>query len=270
MEVGLGRTYVAGYNYASTSVEPSATVGIINGAATLDDPALQARVFEIGSQQLGILRDETINPLGGIDAPASQVTDALTNLLDSDATGIVRELETSFRDGKGLTAYLTEQLEHGGEAGQKQIGEFIAKLQMGNDLSEDPSARFLATDGEGNYRNAQTLGYFMGGVEAGINIVTGNRGDQATMIATVFKGFVGAAGAINPGTGVAASGVSTLTDVMVTSAVDGFKNDAADLRDTLTELAYPRDADGQPFEGEQAETPYDTVLLRVVNANRFE
>ncbi|TWI05881.1 hypothetical protein IP90_00143 [Luteimonas cucumeris] len=270
MEVGLGRTYVAGHNYASTSVNASVTAAIIAGAANLTDPALKARVFEIGAQQIAILRDETINPLGGADAPAAQITAALTQLLDSDTTGVVRELETAFRDGKGLTSYLAEQLEHGGEAGQKQIGEFIAKLQSGNDLSEDPQARFLATDADGNYRNAQMLGYFMGGVEAGINIVAGNRADEAAMIATVFKGVVGAFGAINPGTGVAASGVSTLTDLMVTSAADGYKNDASNLRDTLTSLAYPRDDQGRPFEGEQAETPYDTALLRVVNANRFE
>jgi len=269
MEVGLGRSYTAGYTYASTSVNPSVTAAIISGAADINDPALKARVFEIGSQQLGIIRDDTINPMGGADAPASQITGALTSLLDSDTTGVVRELETAYRDGKGITTYLAEQLDYGGQAGQEQIGEFIAKLQMGNNLLQNPATRFMDTDGDGNYRNAQMLGYFMGGVEAGINIVTDNRSDQANLIATVFKGFVGAVGAINPGTGVAASGVSTLTDVMVNNAVDGFKNDASNLRDTLTNLAYPRADNGQPFEGEQAETPYDTALLRVVNANRF-
>ncbi|MGY1521045.1 hypothetical protein [Luteimonas sp. A482] len=270
MEVGLGRTYIASAYSASTSVNPSVTAAIISGAAAVDDPALKARVFEIGSQQIGEIRDKTINPMGGDDAPAAAITEALTTLLDSDTTGIVRGLETSYRDGKGLTSYLTEQLENGGESGQEQVGEFIAKLQRGNDLGEDPATRFQATDSSGNYRNAQTLGYFMGGVEASINQVTDNRTDQANLVANVFKGVVGAMGAINPATGVAASGVSTLTDLAVTQAADNYKNEASALRDTLTSLAYPRDANGQPFEGERAETPYDTALLRVVNANRFE
>lgn len=270
MEVGLGRTYIASAYHVSTSIDPSVTAAIISAAASVDDPALKARVFEIGSQQIGEIRDRTINPIGGDDGPAAAVTQALTTLLDSDTTGIVRGLETSYRDGKGLTSYLTEQLENGGESGQAQVGEFIARLQRGNALDQDPAVRFQATDESGNYRNAQTLGYFMGGVEASINQVTDNRTDQATLVATVFKGVVGAVGAINPATGVGASGVSTLTDLAVTQAADNYKNEASALRDTLTALAYPRDAEGRPFEGERAETPYDTALLRVVNANRFE
>jgi hypothetical protein len=50
MEVGLGRTYIASPYSASTSVNPSVTAAIISGAAAVDDPALKARVFEIGSQ----------------------------------------------------------------------------------------------------------------------------------------------------------------------------------------------------------------------------
>src|SRR5690606_9990601 len=129
---------------------------------------------------------------------------------------------------------------------------------------------FHATADSGTSRNPTTLGHFTGGVEASINQVTDNRTDQANLVANVFKGVVGAVGAINPATGAAASGVSTLTDLAVTQAADNYKNEASALRDTLTSLAYPRDADGQPFEGERAETPYDTALLRVVSANRFE
>src|SRR5690606_40262333 len=78
MEVGLGRTYIASPYSASTSVNPSVTAAIISGAAAVDDPALKARVFEIGSQQIGEIRDNTINPMGGDDAPAAAITEALT------------------------------------------------------------------------------------------------------------------------------------------------------------------------------------------------
>lgn len=77
-------------------------------------------------------------------------------------------LEHNARNGEGISAYVKSMLNGGKTA---ELGQFVARLSKGNDLTGDPLARFgtqiKGTDGNPHYQNAQVLGYFAGALFAG-------------------------------------------------------------------------------------------------------
>ena len=191
-------------------------------------------------------------------------------MINSDTTGIVAQLETSERGGDALTTYLTEQIAAGRE---EEIGELLLKLQSGNDLSEDPIARFEAETASGDRHNAQVLGYFTGAIEAAVRNVTDDKVAQAEAVGAIFKGaiqYAGIAGSAGgPATSTTTATATHLTQGFVDDAVASIQADGRALHEELTTLAYPHDADGVPYEGEQSETPFDTARGRVLDAQSF-
>ena len=235
-------------------------------------------MFSAAADKLGDIQgggDQGAVPGGiGVDsrlAPArDELSAAMTTLINADTTGIVQQLETTDRYGVSLTTYLQEQLANGRE---EQVGELVLKLQSGNDLSEDPVARFEAEDAGGNRNNAQVLGYFGGSIEAAVRNVTGDRVAQAEMIGEIFGSVITVAGIAGKAGGSATTvGTNTATHLsqeFIDDRVADIKAEGSNLRDELNQLVYPHDAEGIPYEGERSESAFDSAHSRVVINHGF-
>ncbi|MCW7536915.1 hypothetical protein OOT46_03480 [Aquabacterium sp. A7-Y] len=261
---------------AKYEVEP--LVNLIDAAATGNNPELKAQVFEAAARQVKQIAESGNTPGAAVfkNGAEEKITRALTQLLTSDTNGVMRELEQDFRDGRGISAY-TEQmirLEH-----TQDLEVIIEQLKYGNNLDGDAIKRFEATEGPDRaHRNAQTLGYFVGGIHAGVSAVTRSLDVQANIVKAIFGGTVSGGKDLATNTWLTAStqkavagavaAVVGATGVIGTDAiVRDLKANLRDLRDALGELAYPREADGQAYENEPVETAYDNAKGRVIDAN---
>lgn len=246
---------------------------MLDAVASVRDPNVKARFFEPAAAQLKKIEDAggAVETIGGIiyskGDSVNQIRNGLTNILNSDTTGVVGSLERNSRDGKGLTMYVKSMI----NSGQTQaLGEIIARLQTGNGKNGNAVARFgetqTGTDGRPYYDNAENLGYFMGAVHAAIKDISGDRDTQANIIKNIFGAVLGAVGAKNPVTGISASALNGLTSLVVDAVTNSLKNGDKDLLESLRELAFPRDANGETYEG-GAETAYDSAVGRVIDAH---
>ncbi|MGI9055140.1 MAG: hypothetical protein ACR2F2_04985 [Pyrinomonadaceae bacterium] len=253
-----------------TTFEPQPLVDMLNAVSRTGNAELKANVFQAASLELKRIEEAggILNPVAGQGDAAALVRNSLTTLLDSDATGIMTELEHNFRNGDGISAYTKSML----DAGQnEQLGNFIAKLSKGNDLTGNPLTRFgnqvRGTDGNPHYQNAQVLGYFAGALFSGAKQITGDRTKQADMLKNVFGTIAGATGAINLPAGVASSVLNGLTSAIVGEVTDGLNKGTMDMEEALERLIFPRDpATGDTYEG-AAEADYDSAFSRVVLRN---
>jgi hypothetical protein len=246
---------------------------MLDAVASVRNPGIKAAFFEPAAAQLKKIEDAggTVETIGGIiyskGDSVNQIRNGLTNILNSDTTGVVGALERSSRDGKGLTMYVKSMI-NGGQT--QALGEMIARLQTGNGKNENAVRRFgevrTGSDGRPYYDNAENLGYFMGAVHAAVKDISGDRDKQANIIKNIFGAVLGAVGAKNPATGVVASALNGLTSSVVDAVTDSLKNGDKDLLESLRELAFPRDGRGETYEG-GAETAYDSAVGRVIDAH---
>lgn len=246
---------------------------MLEAVASVGDPNTKARFFEPAAARLKEIEDAggAVETIGGIiyskGDSVNQIRNGLTALLNGDTNGVVGALERNLRDGKGLTMYVKSMI----NSGQTQaLGEMIARLQTGNGRNENAIGRFgemrTGSDGRPYYDNAENLGYLMGAVHAAIKDISGDRDKQANILKNIFGAVLGAVGARNPATGVVASALNGLTSSVVDAVTDSLKNGDKDLLESLRELAFPRDARGETYEG-AAETAYDSAVGRVIDAN---
>lgn len=264
-------TSTASSSSVSTTVgfDPDLLVGIIDAAATCNDPGVKARIFAGAAEQL-----EEIQDSGNLLVPninqrqdAGQVMDAMTRLLTSDTCGVMGELETQYdRDGASVSAYAEEMVAQDKAA---ELGEIIVALQRGNDRQGDPMARFgvtaPGTNGGSRYPNAESLGYFVGAIQVGIAAHTTDRTDQANVLKNIFGTVAGAVGAHDPVSGAVASIANGLTSAIVDEWCRKVESGGEDLRSAIRALAYPRGAGGQLYTG-PAENSYDATVGRVIDA----
>ena len=176
MSTGIDQTNMFSENGVMTSFDTARFRGVIDAAASISDPDLKARVFDAGAQQLKVIRDTPSVSVGANsvdrDDSLNEVRDSLTRLIDSNTTGIVRELTFNREtlDGSSLAAY-TQVMFDTGQA--DKLGEQLTRMQFGNDVKtnpQDPVARLnesVTVDGETRRPNASALGYYVGAVEAG-------------------------------------------------------------------------------------------------------
>ena len=253
-----------------TTFNPAPLADLITAVSNTNNAELKANVFQAGATQLKNIEEAggLLNPVAGQDDAAKTVRDSVTNLLNSDTTGIMTNLEHNFRNGDGISAYTKSMLKAGETT---QLGNIIAKLSKGNDLKNDPLARFgsqvSGTDGRPHYQNAQVLGYFSGALFAGAKQITSDRSKQADMLKNVFGTIAGATGAINPASGIASSVVNGLTQEVVGEVTDGLNKGTMDLQQALDELIFPRNTQtGDSYEG-AAEADYDSAFSRVALRN---
>lgn len=253
-----------------TTFNPQPLADMINAVSRTGNAELKANVFQAASLELKRIEEAggIFNPVAGRGDAAAMVRNSLTNLLNSDTTGIMTELEHNFRNGDGITAYVKSMLNSGQT---EQLGNVIAKLSKGDDLTGNPLTRFgsqvRGTDGNPHYQNAQVLGYFAGALFSGAKQITSDRSKQADMLKNVFGTIAGATGAANPAAGVASSIVNGLTSAIVGEVTDGLNKGTMDMEEALEQLIFPRNpTTGDTYEG-AAEADYDSAFSRVVLRN---
>ncbi|HEX7314738.1 MAG TPA: hypothetical protein VF297_12505 [Pyrinomonadaceae bacterium] len=222
---------------------------LLDAVSTVSDPRLKAMFFEPAAQQLKKIEDggSLIESLGGViyfkGDSVEQIRNGLTNIINSDTTGVVGALETmpDSYTGKGLTAYLKSMLNSGQE---RQVGEQVSRMLLGNDLSGNAVARFRArangNSGDSLYDNAENLGYFLGAVRSATKQISDDAGKRAESIKNIFSAVLGAVGATGTGPGVAASGLNWLSTELINSVSNQMREGRTTAYDALIQLGIPR------------------------------
>ena len=244
----------------TNSYDPKTLTGMIDAAATAGDPAVKARVFAAGGREVTEVNGSSslFNPDVDADRSAQQVADSLTRVMDSDTTGVVRQLEINDRSGKGLAGYTQQML--GSTDGQKTLGRFVATLQTGPNHDQSPLSYVQQKTSDGEYANAHSLGYMSGAIQVGVAKLDASRSEKADMLGNIFSTVVGLvsdkAGEIG----------GKAIDFLTEQAVDQAKSDylaGSDLADTWETLAYPTAKGGEPYHG-PAQDSYDAAESRVI------
>lgn len=252
---------------------------MIDAAATGSSVEQKARLFDSAANVLGEIAKIGSFNLGMAvvknDAEA-KLTQSLSRLITSDTNGVMAELESQFRSGKAITTFTKQMIEQGRTEELKVI---VTQLQRGNDLKGDALQRFSTPNAEGEYANAQVLGYFVGSVHAAAYKMRGDVDRQVSTFKAIFGGTLsgGKDVASNLWLGASASKALLGLGVGVTAAVGlvtadqigrDMKSGILNEREALTEFAYPREANGRLYEGQRAETAYDTASNRVFVENQ--
>ncbi len=191
--------------------------GVMDAASSIADPDLKARIFDAGATQLRTIRDTPSISIGAQsidrDTALAEVRDGLTKLIDSDTTGVVRELtyNQDTANGSSLAAYTQVMFDTGQT---EKMAEQITKLQFGNEVKtnpQDPMARLdqvTIRNGKEVRENAGALGYYVGSVQAGaLADAKDNKASQDNMTAllksmnAIVGAFTGPGGAAITGAG---------------------------------------------------------------------
>ncbi|HVF55393.1 MAG TPA: hypothetical protein VM934_04535 [Pyrinomonadaceae bacterium] len=247
------QTNISGYGpptSTTTITYDAAPLGcLLDAVATTSDPKLKAAFFEPAARQLKEIEEagSVVESLGGVvyfkKDSVSQIRNGLTNVIDSDTTGVVGQLETlsASYTGKGLTAYLKSMLNGGQE---KKVGELVTRMLLGNDLKGNAVQRFRAQSpgntGDSLYDNAENLGYFLGAVRAAARQISDDTGKQADFIKNIFGAVLGTAGAAGTGPGLAATGLNWLSSEVINSVSARVKDGRTNIFDALIQLGLPR------------------------------
>lgn len=211
---------------------------IMDAAASMGDADLKARVFDAGVDTLKSVRD-TNSVFGGLtvmgkDDALRTMTDGLTAVVNSDTTGVMTELtynrETA--DGSSFASYAKEMLNQDRGA---ELGQQMARLQLGNDENGDPIQRLdetVTVPGTDQERrpNAGALGYFVGATYAATASITKDVADQRAMATSVLDSalaIVDKAARANPVAGAVASVAKEWTHYAINQAISDPNADAA-------------------------------------------
>jgi len=238
----------------TTNAQPLAD--ILSAAATSTDPAVKARMFEAGTKALGQINDTNsfLNPNPGAADDVKRVTHGLTDILNSDTTGVVRALKLDQPGGSALTSYMKEVISEDPSAGNKTIGTLLARLQQGNDLKQNPLdfVNQATDDGHGGkvYVNAENLGYFSGAVQAGIGKITSDAKTEGDILNNILTTAVSVGTGwkvptpVKIGAQVVNAGIREGIREVVADVASGNKS----LADGFFELSMPHDPNGKTAE----------------------
>jgi len=255
MAVGLGRANIAdptGSTAGADVFNPSATLGIINAAASSKDPQVKALVFKAATAQYKDVEGLTAEN-SYWNATTNSYRDAITKLVQSDPNGLVTELRTRTDiTGNSLSVYAKEMLK---ETMKEMLKPGMTEDQR-NQLSRDLRNLLIqmqqGNDKQGNaYNNfsdpayARNLGFFAGAINAGLNSIADDAETQGKLLDTIFGTGFGAAGA---------SIGNAITSKIIDDNVDDVKKNAKDLKSAMYDLAIPRNSEN---ETNQAGTGYD-------------
>lgn len=268
-------TTVATYGGASNTMSWNADgyEAIMGAAASMSDADLKAQVFDAGIDTLRSVRD-TDSVFGGLtvvgkDDTLRTMTDGLTAVLNSDTTGVMRELtfNGATRDGSDFAAYAKEMLSQGREA---ELGEQMGRLQVGNDGTENPVDRLYVSETVPNSKNqtrlpnAAALGYFVGGVSAAVQSIDKDVAQQQMMTTAVLKSALtvvdkaAIGGAVARTVGATAAVAKEWVQVAVNEAITNPSKDAAV---TLARAALPVDpATGETGVGSAVMSDFEDTL----------
>lgn len=253
-----------------TSFDAEDFKGVMDAAASISDPDLKARIFDAGADPMRAVRDTQGIGIGqnspDRDATLNTIRDSMTTLLNSDTTGVVRELtyNSETQDGSDLSAYAQVMIATGQE---KTLGEQMARLQFGNDLQGDPIARLDQTtqvNGQERRENAGALGYFVGSVYAGAAAHTKDVKEQQEVATAVLKSVLSVVDKAGVG-GRVVGGAASVAKEWVVFAVRGAIDDpGASAAQKLERAALPQDpGTGELGVGDPIADAFNTTLSRV-------
>ncbi|WP_066477003.1 MULTISPECIES: hypothetical protein [unclassified Sphingomonas] len=242
----------AGVAVNVASWDAKAYGGIMEAAASTSNADLKAQIFDAGVGTLRSVRDVNdviggLTTVGKTQATRTMV-DGLTQVINSNTTGVMRELtyNAETRDGSDFAAYAKEMLNQGRAA---ELGEQMGRLQVGNAGNENAVERLyrseiVANTDQERLPNAGTLGYFVGSVHAAVKSIDADVAAERAMTTAVLKSALTVVDKAKVG-GPAASAVGTTASVAkewVQFAVSGaIRNESADAGIRLENAALPVD-----------------------------
>jgi hypothetical protein len=246
---------------------------IMYAAASMSDADLKAQIFDAGVDAMRSVRDTnlTIGGLTPLYKPEAmdKMIDALTTIIDSDTSGVMRELtfNGATRDGSDFAAYAKEMLNQGGEA---HLGAQMARLQMGNRLTANPVDRLNQTEIVPNSNNqtrlpqAASLGYFVGSVSAAVKSIDSDVEKQRALTTAILKSTLSIVDKARIGgaaTGIAASVGKEWVQFAVAAAI---ANPHANAATKLAHAALPIDpTTGETGVGSAVMSDFEDTLSYV-------
>jgi len=235
INAGLDQTSSFSQGGGSVSLDATVAGKVLNTASQIGNADLKATIFDAGSAALQHVNDDFGFPLAtiGQNAAADTLGDGLTRIIDSDTTGVMRELSYNQQtfDGTAFGTYAKHMLN---TDQTDKLGEQMAKLQFGNNLNEDPVSRFEQTvslsTGSLRNENAGALGHFVAGVYNGAASISSDVKQQQELTTSVLKSvltIVDKAKIGGPLVGGAASVGKEWVKYAVNAAISDPGNDAA-------------------------------------------
>ncbi|MEM6265955.1 MAG: hypothetical protein AAF707_00390 [Pseudomonadota bacterium] len=252
-------------------MEAVATARTVGGSSPIDSVEQRARVFDAAGNALAEI-DDTSTIIGGLTVigksdTMAAVTQGMTEVLESDTTGIVSELayDQRFDEGNAMTAYSKAMLQSGQE---QELGEIMGRLQFGNNLNENPIARLEAQVDVGNggtiNANAGTLGYFVGSVHAATRQVSSDIAEQQALVSDVLGAALGFIdfGAVGPA-------VDFASKQLITASVEAAINDTGSApAERLEDAAIPADPEtNNRAISDAANSAFDDSISKVIRNN---
>lgn len=252
MQAGIYQAETSTRNGNITNFDSSVATRLVNAAATSNDPAVKARVFDSAAEKLELIQKGGDNGAvpGGIGVDSRHegarvgLADAMHGLLKTDPNGIVTELRVGTpgqASGQALQTLNRELLDAGKE---DQIRELIIQLQQGNDGTGNAYQTVAS-----NHDVARNIGYFTGTAVNALSDLNIERKEAADSLKAIFGVGYGAAGAANPTAGVIASVGNGLTAEAIDEIIGDFEtgdgDTTQDLAQAFYELSLPRDPQGR-------------------------
>ncbi len=254
--------------YSGASVTSSYNVegykNIMAAAASTGDPDLKAQIVNAGAESLRTVRDADDFPAISLNDDALKtMSGALAGVIDSDTTGVVRELAYNgdTRDGSALAAYSQVMIETGQT---EKLADQMVKLQFGNDKNENALDRLdqvtTLSNGQQRRENAGALGYFVGSVYAGAQAHSDDVKEQQEIV----SGFLDfAAGKIPIGGGLSASDAALGQDLITKAVESAIDNPGLEPAQRLELAALPLDANGELAVGDDINSAFEDTLSTV-------
>ena len=234
---------------------------VIDAAATSDDPALKARVFEFAGRHLATISGASsishmmFAPTPGAEKEAKALADSMAKLYATDVNGITSALERSYQSGKGMAPFLEHLISEGGKEGKETVRKYVTQLATGNDGKDDPFKRFTQPERQDDgvyYPNAEKLGYFAGSLHEAIGAISTNRKEQAALVSDIF----GAATGNIPVPGLS-DAAGFLSKQAVDTVVKGMEAGDVELFEALVDLTIPMDPRTKDVYDGPAENSYN-------------
>lgn len=191
--------------------------GIMDAAASMGNADLKAQVFAAGAQTMREV-EGTDNVIGGLtvvgkDDTLRAMTDGLTAVVNSDTTGVMRELtyNSATMDGSDFATYAKQMLDQGRN---DELAAQMGRLQFGNGMNENAVTRLdeVATvpgTSQERRENAGALGYFVGATQAAAQSITTDVAEQRAIATAFLKSVLTVVDKASPLTGPAAPAVGT-------------------------------------------------------------
>jgi hypothetical protein len=270
LKTGIDKSDQRSGGNTATGFDTKTYQGVMDAAASTSDADLKARIFDAGADQLRTIRDTQGIGIGQTSTQRGEaltaVSNSMTKLLDSDVTGITRELtyNTKTQDGSDLAAYAQVMIADGKEA---KLGEQMAKLQFGNDMQGDPIQRLDQTtnvNGQERRENAGALGYFTGAVYAGAAEHSKDVKAQQETVTAVLKSVLTVVDKAGVGGKLAGTAASVGKEWVQFAVRGAIEDPGASPAQKLERAALPQDPSTNELGvGDPVANAFNTTLSRV-------